>query len=253
VHSLAHRFEVHGEQWAALSGVLALISLQPIAAHGQDAWGGSLTVTSDYRVRGISKTRGDASIQGGLHAQLSPGWFVGAWAASVSHDRGRGSTIEVDAYAGYSWNIAKDWDAKATLTHYWYPDDQARTNYDYDELAASLIFRSQLAATMTWSPNTKYFSRYQGSWNSQEGASASYELTGLQPITPALAVTAGVGYNDLNSLYDTGYWYWNAGLTYAMGPLQLDLSRIDSDANAEELFGVTATEAGWSAAISWRF
>jgi uncharacterized protein (TIGR02001 family) len=241
------------KQWSALMSVLALMSMQPEDARAQDTWGGSVTVTSDYRVRGISKTRGDAALQGGLHAQFAQGWNVGGWMSSVSYDRGRHSSLEVDTYAGYSWNVAKDWDAKATLTHYWYPDDHARTNYDYDEVAASLIFRSQFAATITWSPNTKYFSRYRGGWNTQEGDSAAYEITGLQPITPALAVTAGIGYSDLRSLYDTGYWYWNAGLTYSMGPLQLDVSRIDSDTSAEELFGATATQAGWSAAISWRF
>jgi uncharacterized protein (TIGR02001 family) len=254
VQSLGHRFATHAREWTfAVTGALALVSLQAIDACAEDAWGGSLTVTNDYRVRGISKTQGDAAIQGGFHAQLSPGWIVGAWASSVSRDRGRSSTVELDAYTGYSWKIANDWDAKATFTHYWYPDDPTRSNYDYDEIAGSLVFRSQFAATVAWSPNTKYFTRYQGSWNTQEGASASYELTGLQPITPALAVTAGVGYNDLMSLFDTGYWYWNAGLSYSMGPLQLDVSRIDSDAAAEELFGATATEGGWSAAISWRF
>jgi uncharacterized protein (TIGR02001 family) len=251
VHSLGHRTAAHTYQWAALMCALAV--LQPIDAHAQDSWGGSLTVTSDYRVRGISKTHGDAAIQGGLHAQLTPGWIIGGWASSVSRDRNGSSTIELDVYTGYAWNIAKDWDTKATLTHYAYPNDATRTNYDYDEITTSLIFRSQVAATIAWSPNTKYFTRYQGRWSTQEGASVAYELTGMQPITSALAVTAGVGYNDLVSLFDAGYWYWNAGFTYSMGPLQLDVSRIDSDAIAEELFGATASASGWSAAISWRF
>lgn len=222
-------------------------------SRAQDAWGGSLTVTNDYRVRGISKTRGDAAIQGGLHGQLLPGWVVGAWASGVSRDRGRRSAIEVDAYTGYGWTLAKDWDAKATFTHYWYPNDPARARYDYDELSATLAFRSQLFATLAWSPNSKYFARYQGSWDPVDGNSISYELTGLHPLTPSLALQAGVGYSDLTDVVDAGYWYWNAGVSYSVGPLQLDISRIDSDATAEQLFGATTTEAGWSAAISWRF
>jgi uncharacterized protein (TIGR02001 family) len=237
----------------AAYAMLVFISLLPAQSPAQDVWGGSLTVTSDYRVRGLSKTGGDAAMQGGLHALLAPGWMVGAWASNVSRDRGNSSAIEVDAYAGYAWNLARDWDAKVVLTHYWHPNDPAVASYDYDEISASLAFRSQLIATVAWSPNSKYFARYQGSWHTEEGASVSYEVTGLHPLTTALALTAGAGYNDLQQLFGAGYWYWNVGLSYAMGPVQLDVSRIDSDSMARQLFGSTVTEAGWSAAISWRF
>ena len=225
----------------------------PLVQAQQDTWGGSLAVTSDYRVRGISKTRGDAAVQGGLHAQLLPGWVIGAWGSTVSRNRGRSSALEIDAYTGYGWNVAKDWDTKVVLTHYWYPNDPAQASYDYDELSVTVGYRSQLFGTVAWSPNSKYFSRYGGRWQADDGSTASYELTGLQPIATGLSLTAGVGYNDLRNLFDDGYWYWNAGVTYSVGPVQLDVSRIDSDATAEELFGSTVTEAGWSAAISWRF
>jgi len=227
--------------------------LTSIAHAQQDTWGGSLAVTSDYRVRGISKTWGEAAVQGGLHAQTPSGWIVGAWGSTVSRNRGRSSTLEVDAYAGYGRSFSNDWDLKAIVTHYWYPNDPAETSYDYDELSVTLGFRSQLFATVAWSPNSKYFSRYQGSWHAEEGASVSYELTGLQPIATGLSLTAGVGYNDLTNVVEAGYWYWNAGLSYSVGPVQLDVSRIDSDTTAEDLFGSIVTEAGWSAAISWRF
>jgi uncharacterized protein (TIGR02001 family) len=223
----------------------------PFKSHAQDAWGGSLAITSDYRVRGLSRTQGDAAFQGGLHAQLAPGWIVGAWASTI--DRNNRTAVEVDAHTGYAWSVADDWDAKVVVTHYWYPNDRALANYDYDEISASIAFRSQFAANVTYSPNTRYFARYQGSWHSEEGESLSYELTGLQPITPSLGFTAGVGYNDLSRIFEAGYWYWNAGVSYAMGPIQLDVSRIDSDATAQQLFGSKLTEAGWSAAISWRF
>ena len=239
---------------AALAVCALCASFVPsFALAQQDVWGGSLAVTSDYRVRGVSKSWRDAAVQGGLHVQPVTGWIVGAWASTVSRDRGRDSTLEVDAYTGYAWSIANDWDAKTVFTHYWYPDDPAQASYDYDELSVTLGFRSQVFATLAWSPNSKYFSRYQGSWHAEEGAAVSYELTGMQPIATGLSLTAGVGYNDLRDIFEAGYWYWNAGLSYAMGPVQLDISRIDSDATAEELFGSTLTEAGWSAAISWRF
>jgi uncharacterized protein (TIGR02001 family) len=250
----ALRVARHRDRGLSLCATFFLAHLfAPLPSHAQDLWGGSLAVTSDYRVRGLSKTRGDAAIQAGAHLYPIPGWVLGAWASTISRDRGRSSAVEIDAYTGYTWNVARDWDAKLGLTHYWFPNDPRPASYDYDEVSASLVFRSQLMATVAWSPNTKYFGRYRGSWQPQDGASISYELTGLRPITSALAVTAGVGYHDLQRAFAAGYWYWNAGLSYAVGPLQLDLSRIDSDATAEALFGSTVSEAGWSAAVSWRF
>jgi uncharacterized protein (TIGR02001 family) len=242
--------------WPSVVALCCLGPLLPQQASAHDvprAWGGSLAFTSDYRVRGVSQTRGEPAVQGGVHVRSSSGWMAGVWASSIHRLPGRSKTAEVDAFLGFGWNVAPDWDAKLAFTHYWYPDDPARARYDYDEIAASIAYRAQLIATVTFSPNTTYFGYYERSWQAEQAPSASYELTGMHPLTPSLSLTAGVGYNDLSHLFDRGYWYWNYGIAYAMGPLRLDLTRIDSDNTAAELFGSTATQAGWSAGISWRF
>lgn len=223
------------------------------AAHAQDSWGGSVAITNDYRVRGISQTRGAPAVQGGLHVRWSDAWVAGVWASTIDRSRGPSAAMEVDAYLGYAWQLAPDWDARLAVTHYWYPNDPARTRYDYDELSFSVAYRAQLVATVSFSPNTTYFGYYDHRWHAERAASASYELTGMHPLTESLSLTAGVGYNDLSRLFDRGYWYWNAGISYAMGPLRFDLSRIDSDDFAEDLFGQTVTDAGWIAAVSWSF
>ena len=223
----------------------------PIAVRADALWGGSLTATSDYRVRGLSKTRGDAAVQGGIHAHSTSGWFLGAWASSISRAR-NDTTLEIDAYLGLAANITPDWDTKVVATHYDYPDG-AGTNYAYDELSVSLAFRSRLIGTVSWSPNMRSYGRYQQRWDTESGTSICYELTGLQPLTSGLSFSAGVGYSDLTDLFDSGYWYWNTGISYTLGALQLDVSRIDSDAAAEQLFGERVTQATWSAAVSWRF
>lgn len=223
-------------------------------ARADDTWGGSLALTSDYRVRGVSQTRGNPAVQAGANVQLTPHWIVGAWASTIERIPGSSSS-EIDAYVGFAWSVAKNWDARASFAHYGYPNDPARTRYDYDELSMSIAYRSQLVATMSWSPNTVYFGRYgYGSgWQAERAPSFAYELTGLQPITSFLSLTAGLGYNDLTRLFERGYWYWNFGMAYSLGPVRIDVSHIDTDGAAEALFGSTITAAGWSAAISWRF
>jgi uncharacterized protein (TIGR02001 family) len=231
----------------------ALLPQRSVASDVPSSWGGSIAVTSDYRVRGISQTRGEPAVQGGLHFRSNSGWMAGVWASTIDRARGPSATSEIDAFLGFAWTLAPDWDARISLTHYWYPNDPARTRYDYDEISASIAYRAQLVATISFSPNTAYFGYHERRWQAERGASTSYELTGMHPLTSSLSLTGGVGYNDLSRLFDRGYWYWNAGIAYAMGSVRLDLSRIDSDGAAERLFGYAATDSGWSAAISWRF
>lgn len=238
---------------SALVAVACCGSLFAPPLSAQDSLGGSIAVTSDYRVRGISQTRGQPAVQGGIHARIGTGWVAGAWASTIDRNRGSSATSELDAYAAYGFAVSPDWNAKVALTHYWYPSDPARTNYDYDELSTSITYRSQFIATVAWSPNTAYFGYSRGRWQAARSSALSYELTGLHPLTSTMSLTGGVGYNDLSRLFGVGYWYWNTGLSYSMGPVQLDVQRIDSDTRAQRLFGSKLTEAGWSAAISWRF
>ena len=43
----------------------------------------NVTLTSDYRFRGISQTGEDAAIQGGFDLGFEPGFYIGTWASSV--------------------------------------------------------------------------------------------------------------------------------------------------------------------------
>lgn len=232
-------------------GLWAAALTSPVLA--QDVVGGSIVLASDYRVRGLSQTRGEPAVQGGIHASFDTGWFVGAWASTIDRSRGSSAPLELDTFAGFAWSLDDDWAAKLTLTHYWYVDDPLPARYDYDELSASLVFRGQLVATVSWSPNSTHFGYHAARWQVERGATFSYELTGVQPLNQVIGLTAGVGYYDLQQLFGTGYWYWNVGMSCAMGPLRLDVAHIDSDDTAQRLFGSPMTQPGWTAAISWRF
>jgi uncharacterized protein (TIGR02001 family) len=215
-----------------------------------DRVGGSLGVVTDYLSRGISQTRGSPAIQGGLHARLPAGWVIGAWSSMVKLNPGHGATLEVDLHAGHLWALNDDWSSKLAVTHYMYPNDTRQVRYDYDELSASLSYRSRIIATATWSPNT---SRYSNGYVASRRNAASYELAMLQPLSGSWSLAAGAGYYDLTDLFGEGYWYWNVGFTYSLGNVQLDLSHIDTDHTATRLFGYEVAGSSWSGAVTWRF
>lgn len=213
-------------------------------------WNGSLALTSDYVQQGLSQTRGEPALQGGLRALIDNRWTVGAWASSIDRYEGPSARAEIDVYAARAWKLSPEWIASLTATHYFYPDDAPQIRYDYDEVAASLGYRSTLFATVAWSPNYADVSY----WGAADGQTTlSYELSGNQPIFGGWSGNVGLGYRDLSELFDARYWYGHAGLMLAARRLTVHLTYTYVDSTARRLFGHERASNAWSGTLIWRF
>lgn len=221
-----------------------------LPARAEGSVGGHLAATTDYVLRGVSQSRGVAALQSDLHYASASGWFLGAWASTVDLKRGPGASVELNVYAGRSWPVAPAWNARVVAVHYAYPDDTAFLRYDYDELAASLAFRDRLTASVTWSPNTSRYSRYR---IARDRTALAYDLVGRWPITGPWSVAGGVGYYDLDDLFDTGYGYWGASLVWTRPRLQVEFGSYSAADRARELFGRETTGQRWSLTATWQF
>ena len=213
-------------------------------------WNGSLALTSDYIQQGLSQTRGEPAIQGGLRAQLDERWTVGTWASGIDRYPGHGADMEIDLYAARAFRITPEWIASLTATHYYYPKDQGYVRYDYDEVAASLGYRSAVFATVAWSPNYADAS-YRGVV--ADKSAVSYELSANQPIAGGWSANVGAGYRDLSELFDESYWYGHAGLMYSASRFTAHLTYTYVDRTARELFGHQRAAIAWSGTVIWRF
>ncbi|MBI3231394.1 MAG: hypothetical protein HYZ45_14885 [Burkholderiales bacterium] len=72
---------------------------------------GNVSLTTDYRFRGISQTRVQPALQGGVDYTHNPtGFYLGAWASTIKwvKDAGGSTDIELDLYGGKKGEIAKD-------------------------------------------------------------------------------------------------------------------------------------------------
>lgn len=212
--------------------------------------GGSVAATTDYVYRGLSQTRGKSALQADVHYKPDAAWTVGAWASTVDPNPGSGATVELDLYASRNWVMGQDWDARLSVTHYTYLSDKRASSYDYDEITGSLIYQSRLAATIAWSPEAP---RYSNGWVVRGETATSYELTGTQPLFRTLSATAGAGYYDLSNLFNIGYWFWNAGLTWSAGGAQVAISYMDTDDTAVRAFGDDSAGSRWTGMLIWRF
>jgi hypothetical protein len=123
-------------------------------------------------------------------------------------------------------------------------------SYDYDEVAASVGYRSTVFATVAWSPNYGDVS-YEG--YADDRTALSYELSANQPLLAGWSGNIGVGYRDLSDLFDEHYWYGHAGLMHSTDRLTIHLTYTYVDRNARELFGHDRAAISWLGTVIWRF
>ena len=231
----------------ALPWLLSLIALPALA---NDRWGGSVALTSDYRLRGVSQSDGSAALQADVHYDSPGGWLAGIWASSVELYSQETTRIELNAFLGYRWAINSDWSARLVASHYAYPWNSAAKRYAYDDLTAGAAWRDRLFFSATWSPNSSIVSTRGFGW---ERSTLTYDITARAPVTSRLSGVAGVGYYDLSELIGTGYWYGSAGLAYDLPRLHFDVSRIQNSAAANRLFHGGVADNNWTATVMWTF
>jgi len=111
-----------------------LLGSAVVASAGDIA--GNVTLTTDYRFRGISQNNGKFSpaIQGGFDYAHDSGLYIGTWASNVNFTEG---SIETDIYGGYKGKINDDYSYDVGILYYGYPQD-GDAHLSYTEYYASL-------------------------------------------------------------------------------------------------------------------
>lgn len=118
--------QAHVIATAALA--LAVLGVVPEAMAEQEQAEHALTwnasVVSDYRYRGISQTRRDPAVQGGLDYTHNPtGLYLGTWLSTIkwTGDLGGGGHAEWDLYCGKRGEIGGGVSYDLGGLYYWYP------------------------------------------------------------------------------------------------------------------------------------
>lgn len=244
-------------------GLLAAAAT-PVSARAQD-WGGSLAATSDYIVRGITRSDGDPSVQGDLHDSLGQHWFGGFSAATVRFGPDAPISAELGVYAGYRQALGDNWQAKLTATHYDYPGSRYRNQSRYDEIAigtswherwflsASVLPDASVDSTYGYSRNVAPYSSAPTYENATNRPAYALDTALHQPLLAGWSVNVGLGYYDLHQLTGSGYYYWNGGVACDFGRAQLDFAYVGASAAASSLYYDNRAGDHWTATLVWNF
>ncbi|KFI07289.1 TorF family putative porin [Massilia sp. BSC265] len=131
--------------WAvlALSSIPALAQEAAQAQATEHQISYNAAITSDYRYRGLSQTRLDPALQGGVDYVHGPtGLYVGTWLSTIkwTKDLGGDGNIEWDLYAGKRGNLGETLTYDVGGLYYWYPDNSLNPRANTFEVYGRLGF-----------------------------------------------------------------------------------------------------------------
>lgn len=189
--------------------LVALTMLAAFAASAQVT--GNMTITSDYRFRGISQTQNAPAIQGGVDYSNASGLYVGNWNSSVSSQLyTNGAGMESDLYAGFKKEVMKDVTVDVGSMNYFYPratNSTSSTNFDTNELYAGVSYKDLITAKYSQS-----LSDYFGTANSKNSSYTQADVA--MPIAGKLVAVAHVGRTNVNRSATLNYTDYNVGVVY---------------------------------------
>jgi uncharacterized protein (TIGR02001 family) len=232
-----------------LSLSMAVVLAAPIlaAAETPPPVTGNMTITSDYRFRGISQTYLGPAIQGGADYAHASGLYFGNWNSSVSAlVYTEGSGIEMDFYGGYRKSFG-DIGIDVGTIYYWYPRAKAfGETFDNWEVYAGASWKwvsgklfyalSDYFGLNDTQANNYWIDRNTGAPLGARGNSRGtyyLDLTATVPLTKELGVVAHYGMLEVEKYGELDYNDWKLGVTYDLQGWIFGAAYVDSDAKNE--------------------
>lgn len=198
----------------------------------------NVTLTSDYKFRGISQSNQDGALQGGFDAEFGPGFYVGTWGSTVNFDtNGEGGgccngSLELDYYAGWASAIGDtDFSMDVGYIYYSYPGDNDN-DADYQEVYLKGSWRD-LTVGVAYSDD--YYLESDEFWY----VHGDYSVT----LFWDMSLSLHVGYNMIEenggflSSDEDAFTDYSIGLSKEIWGVEWAVSYAGTDLDDDDLFG----------------
>src|SRR5882757_5603289 len=174
---------------------LALITfLMPGLLSAAEVWGESLGATTDYLIRGISRSNQHAALQADVHVVSESGFIGGVFASSVQFDCGDRRSTELSGFVGFSPRHTGPWRTRVLAGCYGYLWNDSGSQYNYAELTLEAAYDSWLTFGVVYSPDAPRYLRQQG----LTGVSSTSAEGNLRtPWRRDFAAPTGPGYSEV--------------------------------------------------------
>ena len=208
---------------------------------------GNVTLSTDYRFRGVSQTSNNPAIQGAINFNHESGLYASVWGSNIDGP----STAEMDATLGYATKLALIPNIDTTLDvgyiryGYFGSGDSApgvSDQPDYNEVFAKLgvantiIKGDNLVGGVNYSND--YFNKSDDFWYLSANYTAPIADTGF-------GVVAGVGYNSFKNKNmmlravggkgtDDNYIDYKVGANFGVQGLTAELAWVDNNIDSSD-------------------
>lgn len=190
-------------------------------------WSWNLAGVSDYRYRGISQTRREPALQGGVDYANGPtGVYVGTWLSTIRWipDAGGHASVEWDVYAGKKGALTGSLNYDVGGLGYIYPSHGLHPGPDTFELYGQLgmgpayVKYSQSTTNLFGVADSRYSSYVDVGGNIELGRGYTLNLH--------------VGHQDVRHHGALSYTDYKVGLSRDFGPVTLALAAVYADTEA---------------------
>lgn len=187
----------------------------------------NVAIVSDYRFRGLSQSRKDPALQGGIDYTNNPtGFYAGTWLSTIdwTKDAGGDGHIEWDLYAGKRGEIAKDFTYDVGGLYYYYPSNGLSPNANTFELYGQLGYGPVYA---------KYSYSLTNLFGFADTKNSGYIDVGYnQDVYDGYTLNLHVGHQEVKHLSAASYTDYKIGVTKDFGVVSVSLAAIYADTHA---------------------
>jgi uncharacterized protein (TIGR02001 family) len=208
---------------------------QEAAGGARDWLSGNVAVTSDYAFRGVSQTRQQPALQGGIDVVHPTGFYLGTWGSSVNFGEdlatGPRAQVELDVYGGFGASLGGVADLDLGAVYYMYPGTGAR-GYNFLEFglgASRGVGPLGVGLSALYSPN--FFA--------ESGTGVYYGGTLDVPVSIfTLSGSVGRQMIENNDAFGTpDYTDWGISASVGLWGLNLGGALVGTDLSREQCFG----------------
>ncbi len=208
---------------ALLASVTSLAHAAEAAAPAPD-WtiSGNVSLSSDYRFRGISQTDRRPSLSGGFDIAHSSGFYIGNWNSNI--DSGvYGANFEMDFYGGFKGALG-DVGYDIGALYYYYPGSDRDGGVEIKNTEIYLGGSYGPVSAKIYYPLSDFFSAEEFVPGAGNAAGSYYiDLSGAHDLGGGFGVNAHFGYQklkgaakltEINGNVTSSYTDWKLGVTY---------------------------------------
>jgi uncharacterized protein (TIGR02001 family) len=220
-----------------LAAALTLAMATLGTAHAQDAKveatpdnviSYNVGVVSDYRFRGLSQSRLDPALQGGVDYTHTPsGFYAGTWLSTIKWTKdapGGGGDVEVDLYGGKRGEIVKDVSYDVGGLYYIYPKNGLETSANTFELYGQVGFGPAYI---------KYSHALTDTFGTADSKNSGYVDVGVNyDVYDGYMLNLHAGHQNIKNNGDFSYNDYKIGVTKDFGIVTVSLAAIKADTSA---------------------